>query len=409
MRTVFTTLLVCGTILLHASVIDSNLIRKHITYLASDKLKGRAPGTSGELKAAEYIADYFRQCKLNPKGENGFFQPFTYRQSHNPHDTVQSEGVSYTGKNVIGYLDNGKENTIVIGAHYDHLGTDGRCSSLEKKAKGKSHNGADDNASGTAGVLELANYYSANNITEEVNFLFICFSAEEAGLIGSKYFTNHPTVALDKIQCMVNMDMIGRLVDSTKKLLVYGVGTSDIFVSRLNDMNQGRFQLILDSAGIGPSDQTSFYLKKIPVLHFFTGQHSDYHKSSDDIEKINFTGEVHVLEFIKDLVTNFAQQPKLRFYETRTNETAKTSFKVTFGIMPDYGFQGKGLRIDAVNKDKPAERAGLKDGDVVTGINELVITNIYDYMGALGKFQKGQTVKVSFLRNNKPMSLDLTF
>ncbi|MBK8657741.1 MAG: M20/M25/M40 family metallo-hydrolase [Bacteroidetes bacterium] len=402
-------LFLCVTLFSNAATIDSVLLKKHIAYLAGDKLKGRAPGTSGERKAYEYIASYFKTCELLPKGEDGFLQPFTYRQSHNPHDTLHSDGVSYTGHNVVGFLDNGKENTIVVGAHYDHLGVDGRGSSLEKKAKGKIHNGADDNASGTAGVLELANYFSSNGITEDVNFLFVCFSAEEAGLIGSKYYTNHPTISLDKVQCMINMDMIGRLVDSTQKLLIYGVGTSDVFVSKLNQLNQNKFQLVLDSAGIGPSDQTSFYLKHIPVLHFFTGQHSDYHKSSDDIEKINFTGEVKVLEFIKELILDLAKLPKMKFYETQSKESAKSSFKVTFGIMPDYGFQGKGLRIDAVNKDKPAEKAGLKSGDVVVGINDLNITNIYDYMGALGKFQKGQTVKVSVVRNNKPLSVNLTF
>lgn len=389
--------------------IDSTLLKKHIYYLASDKLKGRAPGTGGEKKAADYIAQQFDAFNLQPKGEDGYFQYFDYKQSLNPHDTAHTSGKSYKGKNVIGYLNNGKPHTIVIGAHYDHLGTDGRGSSLEKNAKHKIHNGADDNASGAAGVMELARFFSSNNKTEDVNFLFICFSAEEAGLIGSKYFTNHPTIPLDEVHCMMNMDMIGRLVDSTQKLLVYGVGTSDVFVEELHLINQNRFQLVLDSSGIGPSDQTSFYLKKIPVLHFFTGQHSDYHKSTDDADKINFPGETKVLEYMIDLIERFSALNKLPFFETKTKDTGKAAFKVTLGVMPDYGFQGKGLRIDAVNKDKPAEKAGLKDGDVVIQIDDFKVDNIYDYMKALSLYTKGQTVTIQFMRGEKKFALPLTF
>lgn len=392
-----------------AADIDSNNLKKHISYLASDKLKGRAPGTKGEELAAKYIADNFKTLGIAPKGEEGYFQYFEYRQSKNPHDTSHSEGKRYRGKNVVGYLDNGAPKTIVIGAHYDHLGTDGRGSSLEKKAKGKIHNGADDNASGTAGVIELARYFSSNNRKESVNFLFMCYSAEEAGLIGSKYFTRHPSLPLENIHSMINMDMIGRLSDSTNKLLVYGVGTSDVFVPLLDKLNQYNFELVKDSSGIGPSDQTSFYLKKIPVLHFFTGQHADYHKSTDDIEKINFAGEQRVLVYIKDVIEALSNLPELKFFETKTKDTGKSSFKVTLGVMPDYGYQGKGLRIDAVNKDKPAERAGIKDGDIVIKMGDTDINNIYDYMKALSLFSKGQSTSVILLRNSQTLTVTVTF
>lgn len=395
---------------LQAQNISVENLKKHIAFLASDQLKGRAPGTSGEKKAADYIAKYFKQLGLAPKGTKQFFQPFTYRQSLNPHDTASLNGKERKGKNVIAFLDNNASTTVVIGAHFDHLGDDGRGNSLEKEAKGKIHNGADDNASGTAGVLELARYYSTNTEKEPVNFLFICFSAEEAGLIGSKYFTNHPTLALSNINFMLNMDMIGRLIDSTQKLLIFGTGTSNVFEPTLLSINKNQFQLVLDSSGIGPSDQTSFYLKKIPVLHFFTGQHSDYHKATDDIEKINFNGEAKVLDFIIDVTNQLILKPKLQFYETRQkNEGNKTSFKVTLGIMPDYGFQGKGLRIDAVNKDKPAEKAGLKDGDIITKIGAFNIENIYDYMKALANFNKGQKTLLEFKRGNQPQSTTVEF
>ncbi|MFM2305994.1 MAG: hypothetical protein RLZZ367_663, partial [Bacteroidota bacterium] len=345
----------------------------------------------------------------SPMGTNGYFQPFTYHQSNNPHDTVHTSGKKYEGRNIIGFLDNGAAKTIVIGAHFDHLGNDGRGSSLEKESKGKIHNGADDNASGSAGVLELARYYSSNGVTEKTNFLFICFSAEEAGLIGSKYYTNNPTLPLDKIQCMLNMDMVGRLVDSTKKLMIYGVGTNDLFVNKLNKINHGRFKLVLDSAGVGPSDQTSFYLKKIPVLHFFTGQHSDYHKSTDDPEKINYPGEASVLEYMIDVINDFSTLGEMKFYETKSNESAKTSFKVTLGIMPDYSYQGKGLRMDAVTKDKPAYKAGLQDGDILIELGDVKVENIYDYMNGLAKYKKGDTVPVVVKRGDKTVKASVTF
>ena len=402
-------LLLSSTITKAQSVSTENL-RKHIYYLADDKLKGRAPGTAGEKKAANYVVKYFQEYGIEPKGSKGYFQTFKYRQSLNPHDTASQKGKKYIGKNIVGFLNNNAATTVVIGAHYDHLGDDGRGSSLDKDPKGKVHNGADDNASGTAAVIELARHFATNAIKEKVNFLFMCFSAEEAGLIGSKYFTNHPTIELNTVSFMFNMDMVGRLVDSTNKLLVFGTGTSDVFEDNLKALNNNRFQLVMDSSGVGPSDQTSFYLKKIPVLHFFTGQHSDYHKPSDDADKINYQGEAKVLEYMIDLIEDLANQPKLKFYETRTKDSgAKSSFKVTLGVMPDYGFQGKGLRIDAVNKDKPADKAGLQAGDVVIKIGDSTIENIYDYMKVLSKYTKGETVDVEVLRGSKPVGVKLTF
>jgi hypothetical protein len=280
-------------------------------------------------------------------------------------------------------------------------------SSLDKNKK-LIHNGADDNASGTAGVIALAKYFSQNNIKEKCNFLFICFSGEEDGLIGSKYFANNPTIDLKDVQCMLNMDMIGRLNDTTLKLMVYGVGTSTNYSSIFANLNT-TLKLGYDSAGIGPSDQTSFYLKDIPVLHFFTGQHSDYHKSSDDIEKINFKGEVMVLDLIIQIAEKICNEPKLNFTKTKQPESQKVSFKVTLGIMPDYTFEGKGLRVDNVNDGKPAEKAGLKAGDIIMQIGSIKIDNIYDYMKALGQFKKGESTTIDFLREGKMQQVGLTF
>lgn len=386
---------------------DSATIRKHIAFLAGESLQGRAPGTSGEKKAYRYLEEQYQQWHLLPKGEKGFVQTFSYQTTKSPHDSVAS-GKKYTGHNVIAFLDNGSPYTIAIGAHYDHLGNDGRGSSLEANPKGKIHHGADDNASGTAGVLELARYYATNQITEPCNFLFLNFSAEEAGLIGSKYFVNHPTLPLAQISCMINMDMIGRLNDSTRKLLIYGTGTSPYFEPLLKSISNP-FQLVLDSGGVGPSDQTSFYLKQIPVMHFFTGQHSDYHKPSDVTEKINFKGEVAVLDYIRQLIDSLSGIADLKFQATRVKEAKSSSFKVTLGVMPDYSYSGPGLRIDGVSAGKPAANAGLLAGDIITQIAGKPVSDIYGYMNLLASFKKGDSANVQIKRKDTLIDKQVTF
>jgi Zn-dependent M28 family amino/carboxypeptidase len=283
-----------------AQEISVKSLKKHVSYLADDKLQGRGTASDGEKQAATYISQEFKKAGLS--AFNGsYLKSFTFRKSVNPHDTSTTGLPDKLSNNVVGFLDNGSRSTIVVGAHYDHLGLGHDKNSLDANPDGKIHNGADDNASGTAGVIELAKYFSGNKNKEPYNFLFICFSGEELGLLGSKKWCESPDVELASINYMINMDMIGRLNDSTKKLIVYGVGTSPAFVP-LIDSVQSKLSVKKDSSGIGPSDQTSFYLKNIPVLHFFTGQHGDYHKPSDDVEKVNFEGERQVLEFIVQVI-----------------------------------------------------------------------------------------------------------
>ncbi len=389
-----------------AQTITVDVIKPHISFLADDKLQGREPGTKGEKLAIKYISQQFKSYGLKPMGIKGYSQPFTYKTKKTPHDTVAT-GEAKNGSNVIGFLDNGAAKTIVIGGHFDHLGFREHGSSLDKNKK-LIHNGADDNASGTAGVLALANYFANNSIKEKSNFLFMCYSAEEDGLIGSKYFTNNPTMALTKISAMINMDMIGRLNDSTKKLMVFGVGTSPAYTSIFAN-SKTNLTLAFDSSGIGPSDQTSFYLKNIPVLHFFTGQHTDYHKSTDDTDKINFAGEVEVLQFIQQIATALAETENIPFTKTKQPEQARVSFKVTLGIMPDYSYECKGVKIDAVNEGKPAILAGMQSGDVLIQLGEFTVNNMQDYMKALSKHSKGQQVQATVLRGGNPVNLPVTF
>lgn len=405
MKKIFLILILIKSTSIFAQNVNLDNLEDHIEYLASDKLEGRAPGTKGEALAIKYIAKKFKKYGLAPAGTDGFKQTFTYRLSANPHDTTTTKtGKEMKGTNVAGFLDNGATNTIVIGAHFDHLGNGHHTSALDTTSG--IHNGADDNASGTAGVIELANYFANNGIKEQNNFLFLCFSAEEDGLVGSKHFTQLPTIALDKINCMINMDMIGRLDNTTKKLLVYGIGTSPAFNGLFNDT---QFQYVIDSSGVGPTDHTSFYLKNIPVLSFFTGQHSDYHKMTDDVDKINFEGEIKILDKIVATIQTIDKKGKIPFTTTKQKETGRSKFKVSMGIMPDYTSTVNGLRVDGVTDGKPAQKAGIEAGDIIIEMNGTPIKDVYEYMTMLGKLNKGDEVPVKVKREGVDKTIIVKF
>lgn len=389
------------------NVSETNL-KKHISFLASDDLNGRGTSTADEKKAADYLAKEFKKYGLAPGNNNSYLYEFTFKKNLQPHDTSTANVPERKGTNVIAFLDNKSPLTIVIGAHYDHLGLGHDKNSLDANPDGKIHNGADDNASGTAGVLELANYFGSNKKTEKYNFLFMCFSGEELGLFGSKKWCDHPSYPLEKINYMINMDMIGRLNDSTKKLIIYGVGTSPVWVPMIDSV-KSELSIKKDSAGIGPSDQTSFYLKNIPVLHFFTGQHADYHKPGDDIDKINYKGEVSVLNYIIRIITLTEKMDRLTFLKTKNPDTGKGGFKVTMGIMPDYTFEGKGLKVDGVSDGKPAAKAGILKGDLIIQLGDFPVNNVQEYMKALSNFKKGESAKVKVNRDGKTIELDVTF
>ncbi|SEI75109.1 PDZ domain-containing protein [Dyadobacter koreensis] len=393
--------------LVHAQKITASDVKKHIDLLASDEFEGRGTATLGEIKAANYIAGLFKKSGLKPAGTEGtYFQPFQL--------TAGVDGVSHkmTARNVVGFLDNGAEKTIVIGGHYDHLGKGYQSGSLSPDSKNYIHNGADDNASGTAGVIELARYFSSNPAKEKHNFLFIAFSGEELGLLGSKHFTESPTIPLTSVSAMINMDMIGRLNDE-KGLIISGWGTSPAWGRIIPDLarKQG-LKYTIDSSGVGASDHTSFYLKNIPVLQFFTGVHSDYHKISDDAQKINAEGEVKILKLISDMVEKLDSEQTEPAFSTAGNPhqgSTTSNFKVTLGVMPDYSFSGKGLKIDAVSKARPAEIAGILAGDVIIKLAGKTINTIYDYMEVLGEYEKGQQVEAEFLRGTEKKVAKVTF
>jgi hypothetical protein len=382
-------------------------LRQHINFLASDDLEGRGTASLGEVRAANYIADHFKNLNLKPAGSaDSYFQPFEVSFA------IDGKAHLMTGRNVAALLDNGAEKTIVVGAHYDHLGKGFQGSSLSPDSKNKIHNGADDNASGTTGVMELAKYFAENNVKEKHNYLFIAFSGEELGLIGSKHFTEKPTIPLASISGMINMDMIGRL-DESKGIIVSGWGTSPVWGELIPDLaKKQNLKYTIDSSGVGASDHTSFYLKNIPVVQFFTGGHGDYHKISDDADKINYEGEARILSLIAGLLVqldNEATEPEFVTAGNPHSGATTSNFKVTLGVMPDYSYTGKGLKIDGVSKGRPAEKAGILSGDVIIKLAGEEIGTIYDYMEILGKHEKGQQVDAEFVRGKETKKVKVTF
>jgi hypothetical protein len=388
--------------------IPENNIKADVTFLANDKLEGRQTGSDGEKAAADYIASRFKALGLEEKGTNGYFQAFTFKPKTDPHQEVNynvNDGDStITGTNIIGYINNNATNTIIIGAHYDHLGY-GAEGSLYRGEDNAIHNGADDNASGVAVMLNLAG--KLKNTNKGNNYLFMAFSGEEMGLLGSNYFTKNATIALDSVNYMLNMDMVGRLKqDST--LAVYGIGTSPILKQVITASNS-KFKIIENESGVGPSDHTSFYLSDIPVLHFFTGQHEDYHKPSDDSDKLNYEGMDAISNYIYDIITDLDDNGKLVFRKTKNESEETPRFKVGLGVVPDYLFDGEGMRIDGTREDTPAFSAGLQKGDVVIKLGDSLVSDMMSYMRALSVFEKGDSTRIVVTRNGKEIQADIKF
>jgi hypothetical protein len=380
-------------------------IKTDLVTLASDDMEGREIGTEGERKAAAYISNRFNQIGLLPAGDDqSYFQSFSRKMSNNPHGDDET-GTKVTGKNIIGWINNKAAATVVIGAHYDHLGY-GESGSLHTGAK-EVHNGADDNASGVSGVLYLADRIKKSGL-KKYNYLFICFSGEEKGLWGSNYFVNSTLAKNYTFNYMINMDMIGRL-NAERKLAVGGIGTSPIFEPLIDATKVPSFDVKKEYSGMAPSDHASFYNSNIPVLGFFTGQHKDYHKPSDDHQLINYAGLQDVVQYIFTIVSALDKKERLVFTKTQDESQTRMSFSVTMGVMPDYLYDGKGLKIDGTKDGKPAALAGLEKGDILIKMNEYEITDIQAYMKCLSIFKPGQTVDAIILRQGKEITKKITF
>ena len=334
---------------------------------------------------------------------------FLFNNANVSINTGIKEVIKY-GKNVVGFLEGDnpslRDQYLVIGAHYDHLGW-GETGSLYRGTEPKIHYGADDNASGAAGILELAENFSSLKGKLKRSIIFISFSGEEIGALGSSYFVEHPPIPLSEMTVMINLDMIGRL-DKENDLTVYGTGTSSIWKGLLNEINAKKaFNLKMNDEGYAPSDQSSFYAKKIPVLFFFTGTHTDYHRPSDTPDKINYPGEESILNFVFTIAQQLdTLSVKPDYINVPRKDSGKiTAFRVYVGTVPDYSGQVDGLKINGVNEGSPAQKGGLQGGDIIIGFGGKKISNIYDYTYALGDYSPGDIVEVIVLRSGQKLNL----
>lgn len=367
-----------------------------VSALSADSMEGRLVGSNGELKTAKFLSDELQIIGI-PSYQKAYSIPFTFLYSPNPHDSTAASKQQINSQNIVGFIDNHQQHTIVIGAHYDHIGRNEHNNSSLVNSAGQIHNGADDNASGVAAVLTLANHLQNNKSLEPVNYLIAFFSGEEDGLVGSKALIEQLNSDSLAISAMINLDMVGRL-DSLNHLYIGGIGTSPRFGEIIQSVNHYDFNIVSDSSGIGPSDHTSFYLKNIPVLFLFTGTHSDYHKPSDDSEKINFDGLTKIQAYLTDLLKELSNSDKLPFTATKNTSKAKPQYKVTLGIMPSYVANEKGLQVDGVVDGKLAQKAGIQTGDILIQLNECAITDIYSYMECLAALRTGEILRIKWIR-----------
>jgi aminopeptidase YwaD len=372
-------------------------------------------------------------CK-EPCGVTHNFKPAADGVVNITTNIIRRESPSF---NVVGILPGSdpklKDEAIVIGAHYDHLGRGGEGSLAPRE--GEIHHGADDNASGVAGLIELARLLSSQNPKPRRTIVFIAFSGEEEGLIGSNYYVNHPIVPLANTAAMINMDMIGRLKDN--KLIVGGMGTAPDWRPLIDKENAGnfavaavasttgmkgatnaaagssaatKFSLTLNEDGFGPSDHSSFYAKQVPVLFFWTGNHEDYHKPSDTADKINYEGEARIVAFVANIIHDVDKNDKRPTYTVAKSESQGRTmgFRVYLGTIPNYADSNDGLKLDGVRDDSPAAKAGLQAGDKIVKMAGREVKNVYDYTYALGEMKAGQEYEVEIVRGSERLTLKIT-
>jgi hypothetical protein len=420
---------------LHASAADSKeqndsevRLARSVMYLASDELEGRGLGSKGLDLAADYLADQFRAAGLKTDSYDGTpFEKFTVRAGSSKVTSVSSAPLAIAttllnaagwekgldripAKNVIAVLDGGgphADETIVVGAHYDHLGR-GDVGSLAPGSD-EVHHGADDNASGAAALLEVASRLAARDKKLPRRIVFIAFTGEERGLYGSAHYVRDPLVPLDQTVAMVNMDMIGRLVDD--KLVVYGTDTASQWNKLLDRLSTDHpFKLTRHPEGYGPSDHTSFYAKRIPVLFFFTGTHRDYHRPTDTFEKINVEGMRRITDLVTDTVVAIAEMDHRPTYQDvgAPPEFAKSGNRPYFGSIPDFSQEQPGYVLMGVSKGGPAERAGIRANDTIMRLGDCPISSLDDFDTALRKFKSGDRVAVLVKRGDDELKFEVT-
>jgi len=384
-------------------------MKKAVAFLASQELGGRFPGTAGDTLASEFIRGELRGLRLKPvlkgKKKKAYYHNFTYGKTE-----------KITTHNILAVLPGKdkklKNEYIVVGSHYDHLGMGGQGSGSRRPDTLAVHPGADDNASGDAVVLELARHFK--KVGSPRSLIFAFFGAEEQGLVGSKYFVewmknedkNRKNLPDDikGIVAMVNLDMVGRMRDDA--LSVAGTGTSSSFKALAENVGkQTNLKISCTADGYGASDQASFVAADIPVLFLTTGGHMEYHTPFDKPHTLNYQGMQQTLDYAKELISQLAEMPQKPDYINvpSTMTMSHTQFKVTLGLMPDVmgASSTPGLRADIVVAGKPAHKAGIRSGDVIQEINGMPVKDINEYMECLSKLQAGTTIPVKVLRGGE--------
>ncbi|HEX9728396.1 MAG TPA: M28 family peptidase [Gemmatimonadales bacterium] len=387
---------------------DARRIQDHIDYLASDQLQGRGVGTAGLDSAGAYIAREFARIGLTQPNGDGFFQVFDIDPT--------APAVAHAGldgarvRNVVGILPGRGPlagQVVVVGAHYDHLGLGGM-GSLDPDSVGVVHNGADDNASGAATLIEIARRLRARAAGDRRTIVFVAFTAEELGLIGSTYYTKHPVLPNDSAIAMINLDMVGRL--DANKLMVFGTETAPEFDGLLDSLNAiHQFALEGSGDGWGRSDQQSFYAVDVPVLHLFTGTHVDYHRVTDDADKINADGAARVGRFAADLVWSLAGRVERPTYVAIPQPAPVAGgYGAWLGTIPDMSESPGGVRLTGVRSGSPAEAAGILGGDIITRIGDHDVADLYGMTDALSAHKPGDVVTIVVLRDGQTLELTAT-
>ena len=373
-------------------------------YLASDALEGRFPGTPGNDSAAAYIAREFRRLGLRPAGDSGtFLQHWTVG---NTSGTRAAHAAGAAVVNVVAILPGADRRlagqAIVVGAHFDHLGR-GSFGDPDADTTHQIHNGADDNASGTAAVMEVARLLKGARVKPARAVVFVLFNAEEEGALGSAYYADHPAVPMDSTFAMVNVDMVGRMRD--RRVIALGVRSAAEWQALLDSANAPlHLDVRATGDGWGPSDQASFFAKKRPVIHFFTDVHEDYHRPGDDWEKINADGIADVASLAADVVGRLARRnAPLTFVDAPppAPPVASAGGRPSLGTIPDMSSEPGGVLLQGVRSGSAAERAGIRGGDVLVGIGTHPIANLQDFQNALSSYHAGDTVEVRVRRGTQ--------
>ncbi|MBR9989931.1 MAG: M28 family peptidase [Gemmatimonadetes bacterium] len=381
-----------------------------VRFLADDALEGRLAGSPGERCAADYIAARMAALGLSGAGTDGsFFQdvpvPVQGGQGADPHSA--NPHASVTGRNVVALLEGSdasvRNEVVIIGAHYDHLGMGGAGSLAPGTAA--IHNGADDNASGVAALLRVAALLSAERPARSV--LFIAFTGEESGLIGSAFFARTPTVDLEYARAMLNMDMVGRLEDDP--LIIYGIGTAVEWAAIVErEAARAQIDVALQPDGVGPSDHTSFYLRDIPVLHFFTNTHSDYHRPSDDWDRVDADGIERVAGLVATLALQVATPPLSLTLQRGAGQPPRapvTGSGAWLGTIPDFSPVERGVLLGGVTTESPADKAGMQRGDVLIRLAGREIADLQGFTDALAGHAPGDEVELVVIRDGREVRL----